>query len=125
MIGDIVVLTISGLAGLIIIGAMVNMLVEDCGDKLWPRGLRGLPGAWEWTTDMLRKAVLRIFWPEKRWEFKSRRVLYLESYDQQWRTWASLSNHQEHPEPPRWVAAPGHEERGRWEPYDERKHGQG
>lgn len=118
---DIAVLCTVGPAGLGVLGLIIHVLMEGTEDKLWPRGLRWLPGLWLDTGEWLHRLMLRIFWPERLPLFKGRKILQLESYKQQWECWAGLTAHIG--EPPRWEPYPGKEGHGRWEPYDDRKHG--
>lgn len=69
----------------------VTALVDEAENRLWPRGLRWFPGLWLDTGEVLHRLVLRIFWPEKRYAFKGRRVLRLEGWDSEWRTWCGTS----------------------------------
>lgn len=70
---------------------LVHLLVDGTEDKLWPRGLRWFPGLWLDTGEALHRTALRIFWPERRYAFKGRKVLRLEALDRDWRCWAGSS----------------------------------
>jgi hypothetical protein len=118
---DIVAMSICIPLALGILGLFVHVLVDETQDKLWPRGLRWFPGLWLDLGEALHRLVLRIFWPEKLRTFKGRKILRLESYDSQWRTWYGMKERTG--EPPRWAPYPGLTDQGRWEPYSEDKHG--
>lgn len=111
--GDIATICV---LGTVVPGALLpimHWIIEDTADKLWPRGLRWFPGLWLDTEERLHRFVLRIFWPEKRVAFKGRRLLRLEAWDAEWRTWNDCSGsagipvwkpwREEHPDDGRWT----------------------
>lgn len=95
---------------------MIHWIVEDAEDKLWPRGLRWFPGWWLDTAEGLHRSVLRIFWPEKRAALKSRRLLRLEAWDAEWRTWNDCPGSVGIPVWKPWNEA--HPDSGRWVPRE-------
>lgn len=106
-----VLVLLAGPVMLGLLGFWAHVHVEALEHKMWPRGLRWFPDAWFGLTGSLYRGVLRVFWPEKRALYKSRAVLRLESYDQQWRLWAGTSEGGV----PQWQAGPG-ALYGRWAP---------
>lgn len=110
---DIVCFTGSGLIGAGVLAFIVQTLLEGSEHKLWPRGLRWFPDLWLDTGERLHRALLRLFWPEKRALYRGRRALRLESYDQQWRLWEGVSEGGI----PRWAPWTGSTD-GRWEPRE-------
>lgn len=89
---DIVTISLTAPVILGIAGFLVHALVDETEDKLWPRGLRWFPGAALDLGEALHKAMLRIFWPERRHAFRGRELLRLEALDRDWRTWARSSD---------------------------------
>lgn len=85
--GDIAAACTLGPAFLVILGFFLQCAVEAGEHKLWPRGLRWFPVWWINRSEQLHRLGLRIFWPEKLPAYKGHRLLRLEDYDQQWRTW--------------------------------------
>lgn len=110
---DLICLMVAGLIGTGLLAFLVQGAVEETEDKLWPRGLRWFPGLWLDTGERLHRVVLRLFWPEKRALYRGRRMLRLEGYDQQWRTWEGVSEGGI----PRWIPWTRGTD-GRWEPRE-------
>lgn len=115
--GDISVLCLVILMTMGVGGLITHWIIEDTADKLWPRGLRWLPGWWLEAADGLHRLTLRIFWPEKRAAFKSRRLLRLEAWDSEWRTWNGCPGSVGIPVWKPWNEA--HPDDGRWTPREQ------
>jgi len=73
---------------LLALGAAVHCFADLFEDALWPRGLRWFVPAWQALEDALQRAVLRVFWPEKRLQLRPRRLRELEALDSAYRMWA-------------------------------------
>lgn len=101
----------AGLIGFAVAAFIITALVDETEDRLWPRGLRWFPGLWLDAGEALHRLVLRIFWPEKRYAFKGRKVLRLEGWDSEWRTWCGTSAGGV----PEWTPGP-HRTGGHWSP---------
>lgn len=111
----IVALSVCAPIGLGVLALIIHVFTEGAEDKLWPRGLRWFPGLWLDNGERLHRLMLKIFWPEKLPAFKGRRLLHLEAYDQEWRTWSGIGAGGI----PEWQPWPGRLEGGRWAPRPE------
>ena len=110
-ISDLVCFILGGLSLTGVFLWILTLFIDGARHKLWPRGLRWLPGRWLRTSEGLYRLTLRVFWPEKAAAFKGRDLLELESWDAQWRTWRGVSEGGI----PQWDL-PAYGGRGHWSP---------
>lgn len=88
--GQIVGLSVCGSVMAVLVGFLIDTIVDGSEHALWPRGLRWFPLAWNAVKERLHRAALRVLWPEKLATYRSTRVLRLEELDRSWRLWADV-----------------------------------